>query len=197
MRIFTRRKSPQEQAPRTAPARPVGRVRRGQSAVEFALVIPIVVLLLSVVVEAGIAFNAWIRVQTAARDGARFIVDNGTVTDTSKLVLEKLPGLEFGEGRNVTGSLQLNIYVVTGTTGPLGTITVWNTSHPFGGRPSPNPIVQRSAIQTRLQSQGLSNAKNVPFVLVEVDFNYRPVMGSLLIKNFILPMTSYTLIQKY
>jgi len=43
----------------------------GQSLVEFALVIPIFLLVLFAIVDFGMAFHAWITVTNSAREGAR------------------------------------------------------------------------------------------------------------------------------
>src|SRR4030067_3530359 len=51
-----------------------GRPRKredGQSLVEFALVIPIFLLVLFAIVDFGMAFHAWITVTNSAREGAR------------------------------------------------------------------------------------------------------------------------------
>jgi hypothetical protein len=51
----------------------------GQSLVEFALVIPIFLLVLFAIVDFGMAFHAWITVTNSAREGARI----GSVRATS------------------------------------------------------------------------------------------------------------------
>jgi Flp pilus assembly protein TadG len=43
----------------------------GQSLVEFALVVPIFLLVLFAIVDFGMAFHAWITVSNSAREGAR------------------------------------------------------------------------------------------------------------------------------
>ena len=51
-----------------------GRLRKredGQSLVEFALVLPIFLLVLFAIVDFGMAFHAWITVTNSAREGAR------------------------------------------------------------------------------------------------------------------------------
>ncbi len=64
--------------------------------VEAALVLPLIVLFLSVVIEGGLALNAWIRVNTAARDATRFALDAARSQDVGSLVLTKLSGINFG-----------------------------------------------------------------------------------------------------
>ena len=54
------------------------RKERGQSMVELALLLPLLVLMLSVIIEGGLAFNAWERVNTASRDATRFMLDRGS-----------------------------------------------------------------------------------------------------------------------
>ena len=59
-----------------------GRPRKeegGQSLVEFALVVPIFLLVLFAIVDFGMAFHAWITVTNSAREGARL----GSVRATS------------------------------------------------------------------------------------------------------------------
>ncbi len=48
-----------------------GKREGGQSLVEFALVLPIFLLVLFAIVDFGMAFHAWITVTNSAREGAR------------------------------------------------------------------------------------------------------------------------------
>ncbi|MGQ9572421.1 MAG: TadE/TadG family type IV pilus assembly protein [Dehalococcoidia bacterium] len=48
-----------------------GKKEGGQSLVEFALVLPIFLLVLFAIVDFGMAFHAWITVTNSAREGAR------------------------------------------------------------------------------------------------------------------------------
>jgi Flp pilus assembly protein TadG len=59
---------------RTHPQRVAGRKRaeKGQSLVEAAIIVPILILLLAVVVDAARAFDAYIVLTNAVREGARF-----------------------------------------------------------------------------------------------------------------------------
>jgi Flp pilus assembly protein TadG len=170
--------------------------RRGQSLMEMALVAPVLMLLFSVVVEGGLALNAWIRVTTAARDATRFALDAGRPADTTTLVLDKLGGIDLGSSRTFTTSAQLNIYIIDGTTNSSGTITSWSVNHSWGGGPN-GSRVQQSTIQAQLQSQGVSSSQNLRFVLVEVDYSYVPLLATLVPRGVQIPMTSYSIIQKY
>jgi Flp pilus assembly protein TadG len=51
--------------------RRTGKGERGQSLVEFTLVLPIFLLVLFAIIDFGMAFHAWIAVTNSAREGAR------------------------------------------------------------------------------------------------------------------------------
>lgn len=57
------------------------RSQRGQSLVEFALVVPVFLVLLFALVDFGRGFQAWIEVTNAAREGARVGSLHGTSGD--------------------------------------------------------------------------------------------------------------------
>jgi Flp pilus assembly protein TadG len=170
--------------------------QRAQSTLEMALVLPILVLLLSVVIEGGLALNAWMRVTTAARDATRFALDAGRPDDISRLVREKLAGVEFGTARTYTQSLQLDIYIVEGATDNSGTISTWTVDHRYGVG-SATPRVQRSTIQSRLNSQGAGVSRNIEFTIVEVDFRYMPLTSTLVARGTGIPMSSYAIVEHY
>ncbi len=60
------------------------RHERGQSIVELALVLPMLILLLLAVMEGGRIFSAYVELQSVAKDGARF----ASIACTSETVLE-------------------------------------------------------------------------------------------------------------
>jgi len=171
----------------------------GQSLVEAALVLPLIVLFLSVVIEGGLALNAWIRVNTAARDATRFALDEARPSDVGSLVLSKLQGIDFGSSRNISGSVNIDIYQINGLTDGSGGIpndtTHWRIT-PIVTNNSLIPSISRQTVSNRIKSQAGSNAANVPFVIVEVDFKYTPVLSNLIAPNAKLPMYSYAIIQQ-
>ena len=156
------------------------RTRRGQSLVELALVLPLLLLLLLGVVDFGLALGDWLRVNTAARDATRFAIDAGRADDISNLAVNNLSGLD---------TTQINVYIINGQTGSTGTITTWTADHHFGAGPG-TPGVQRSTIQSEL-----GGAVSMPFVIVEVDFHYVPLFTTFFSSSFSIPMSSYALIQ--
>jgi Flp pilus assembly protein TadG len=85
--------------------RPAGRrcpthAQQGQSLVETALVLPILILLLAIVVDAGRLFDASIVLVQAAREGARYatVRPNPTVPLIQDLVVTEVTG----SGTNIT-----------------------------------------------------------------------------------------------
>ena len=160
--------------------------RRGQSTVELALVLPLLIILLSVIIEAGLALNSWMRVNTAARDAVRFSLDAGRPSDTATLVLNKLVGMD----RN-----QITVYIVRGKTDANGDISNWVEDRRWG---SGSLRVKRGDIQARLADPANPNAnKNMTFTIVEVDYNYSPLLATLVARNSFIPMTSYAIVQQY
>lgn len=175
------------------------RQRRGQATVELALTMPLLALLLAVVIDGGLAFNSWLRVTTAARDATRFAMDAGSNTDIRDLVYSKVPGLDTG---------QLTIYIIKGKTNcsaritdssgsPLGS-EYWSvTKYGPGGANSykvlPTDIEKRLVIAINGTQ---ADAKNVPFTIVEVDYNYSTFLGKIIGADKI-PMTSFAIVQQY
>ena len=77
-----------------------GRRERGQSLVETAIVFPILLLLLAAVVDFGRAFDAYIVLTNAAREGARWGSVNPelTVAEVGQIVVDDV----LGSGTNIT-----------------------------------------------------------------------------------------------
>jgi Flp pilus assembly protein TadG len=64
----------------------VGKEERGQAMVEFALVLPIFMLLIFAIVDFGMGFHAYITVTNSAREGARLGAVRGTQAEILKRV---------------------------------------------------------------------------------------------------------------
>ncbi|MCH4890437.1 pilus assembly protein [Acidaminobacter sp. JC074] len=67
---------------------------KGQSLVEFALLIPILILILMAIIEFGFMFNTYITVSNASREGARLGSVGATNAEISQRVLEAAPNLD-------------------------------------------------------------------------------------------------------
>ena len=62
---------------------------KGASAVEFALILPILVLLIFGIVEFGLAFNNYITITHAAREGARLAAVDFNNPDLKAIIVER------------------------------------------------------------------------------------------------------------
>ncbi len=80
------------------------RNEKGQSLVEFALVVPLVILILMAIIEFGFMFNAYITISNASREGARLgalgsndtavvtrVVDTSVALDPAKIKVTITP----------------------------------------------------------------------------------------------------------
>jgi len=98
---------------------------KGASAVEFALILPILVMMVFGIFQFGIAFNNWIALTHAAREGAR---------------LAAVGQYEESRVRESAPSVQIESITVAGQEGNIGdpvTVTVtgfvWNLEIPLAG----------------------------------------------------------------
>ena len=74
--------------------RRTGKREGGQSLVEFALVLPIFLLVLFSIVDFGMAFHAWITVTNSAREGARLGAVRAPATDIEQRVRDTADSLD-------------------------------------------------------------------------------------------------------
>ena len=103
-----------------------GRGERGQSLVETALVVPFLLLLLAVVVDAARAFDAFIVLTNAAREGARFasLEPSPNTAEIQDLVVDDV----LNSGTNITHMehfTSTNVLLDTTTLVTVTEVTVW------------------------------------------------------------------------
>ena len=67
---------------------------RGQAVAEFALIIPIFLLLVFAIVDFGMGFHAWITVTNSAREGARLGAVGGSQTEIENEVYDTSSSLD-------------------------------------------------------------------------------------------------------
>ena len=92
---------------------------RGASAVEFALILPILVILVFGIIEFGIAYNNYISITHAAREGARLAAVN----------MDEIEGIAWFENRvrESAPSVAIESITLSGQDGIIGdkvTVTV-------------------------------------------------------------------------
>lgn len=105
---------------------------RGQALVEFALILPVLMLLIVGVMEFGLIINQYMVVTEAAREGARSAAlgdSNATITtvvktaasqiDTSQLTVTVSPATTRVRGSGVTVTVQKPIKTITKLINPF------------------------------------------------------------------------------
>ena len=104
------------------------RNEKGASAVEFALVLPLFVMLIFGMFQFGIAFNNWIAITHAAREGARLAAVGQYDEQFEQTVKDRAPSVDI-QSITVSG--------LGGTIGSPVTVTVTgsvlNIEIPFAG----------------------------------------------------------------
>ena len=68
--------------------------QKGQAMVEFALILPVLLLLIMGIAEFGMMFNAYLSVQNATREGARIGIVGATNEEMEERILETSPALK-------------------------------------------------------------------------------------------------------
>jgi len=93
------------------------RNEKGQSLVEFAIILPFLLLLLMGILEFGIMLNSYLTIHNAAREGARLGIVAGSNIEIKQLITNISPNLE-------TENLIVNITPSDGSRKSGETITV-------------------------------------------------------------------------
>lgn len=79
---------------------------RGQALVEFALILPILLILIMGIVQFGLVLNAYITIENASREGARRGIVGSSDTEIKNLIIATSPNLEE---RNITVNITPNV----------------------------------------------------------------------------------------
>lgn len=115
--------------------RRTGKKEGGQSLVEFALVLPIFLLVLFAIVDFGMAFHAWITVTNSAREGARLgavraseddiklrVLDTTGMLDQTKLLVS-VTNAEGNPGESVVVDVSYAYSLLSPLAGIVGVIS--------------------------------------------------------------------------
>lgn len=87
--------------------------RRGMAAVEFALLLPVMALLILLMVEGGNAMHTYSSLVEASREGARHVLMEGDTADVEALVAAVVADLDPGKlSTNVTTDPDANTVTV-------------------------------------------------------------------------------------
>lgn len=90
---------------------------KGQSLVEFAILLPILLLILMGILEFGIMLNSYLTINNSAREGARLGIVAGSDLEIRELIYNISPNID-------TGNLIVNITPSEGSRKSGGTLTV-------------------------------------------------------------------------
>jgi Flp pilus assembly protein TadG len=102
-----------------------GRSRqRGQSVVEFALVIPLFLAILTAIVEFAFSFNAVLATQYASRDAALVAAEAGNGEGSDCVILATVDS-DMGAPTNPAQITSIEIYRTTAAGVQVGAATVW------------------------------------------------------------------------
>jgi Flp pilus assembly protein TadG len=162
---------------------------RGQSFVEFALVLPVCMLLLMIMLEMGQAFNHKLTVGYASREGARTgaALANGGATSCAtpdpagvdQQVIAAAQRILKSPGSNVVMSdiSQIRIYKATATGAESGSlVNIWTYTPGAGPDLDPGPGVDRldfSQSSAAWPACGRNNGINPDSLGVRVNYTYR------------------------
>ncbi len=172
-------------------------LERAQAAVELALLMPVLILLLAGTLEGGTFLSEHTSVVNAAREGARFMLDGGTNAELANVVRGTTHGLP------TTDPTHYQAWVITGQTNASGVITGgnWSATQVVGPSPALTPTLTAAQIQARLGdcNTGASPcgvAANVRFVAVEVAFRHDSLIGPLTLPGGGLTLRSYSIVRR-
>ena len=81
---------------------------KGQSLVEFAIILPILLLLLFGIAEFGIMLNSYLTIQNVAREGARLGIIGGSDVEITSLIRATSPNLTVADTSITITPLEVN-----------------------------------------------------------------------------------------
>lgn len=185
---------------------------RAQSLVEFAITLPIILILLSGVVEFGFALNYYLSLLDATREAARFYSDQDIYTrdangdpsgddmtfyaDTAAMVVSNLdPQIlkPLYQGRRILLDPANDDVIIHTYSSSGGTVTMHPSSGPYHLYNNFDPIFADAAA---VQNQLTSGAPNAGILIVEVHYNYHMVLGLPWITMFVpdpMVLRAYTI----
>ncbi|HOJ10207.1 MAG TPA: pilus assembly protein [Clostridiales bacterium] len=68
--------------------------KKGQSLVEFAIILPLLLLVIMAIIEFGVMLNSYLTIHNAAREGARAGIAGSSSTEIQNLIISVSPGLD-------------------------------------------------------------------------------------------------------
>ncbi len=168
---------------------------RGQSVVELALVLPILLLITAGLVEVGAILFTQMTVTNAAREGARFGVTGATDSDITLTTQNALTTILSYDDTNV------DLYIIRGKTGADGHFdtstedlraeSYWRVRHTISGTVSAPPVTA-----AKIESD-LGYAPDVEVLIVHAFYDHKAVLGLPFLESLAnrTVLNSYTLMR--
>lgn len=168
---------------------------RAQSLVEFAIALPVILLLFSGVIEFGFALNYYLSLLDATRESARFYSNldpfNADMTDNMDFYANAAAMVRANldpqvvnpsyQGRRIALDPHADDVIVTVYSASGGNVVRYPTSGPYHLYNNYSPIFTNTDIEARL----VSGSPNAGILLVEVHYNYHQVLGLPWIQVFV------------
>ena len=181
---------------------------RGQSLVEFSMIVPVFLILLLGILEMGFAFDHLLTVSYASREGARVgaaLADGAklaTCGDVDKYVVSAVERVLTSEGSPVRDHLRdigsIRVFKANATGGEAGPVNVWTPSMDGSGNAT-GPSVDGRALHFALSSSGWASCSrskttaNPDSIGIRISYTYRATTPLAGIMRFIGGSGSATL----
>jgi len=142
------------------------RGERGQSLVEIALFLPILLIILVGIVEVSHALTAYLVIANAAREGARFGAAGGKEEDITTVILTSTR-------LDVTAE-RADIYVIRARLNAAGEVEKWKEIHTYGDGPETSGLTAEG-VKEWLGSGG--GPAGVELLVTVFDYDLQPLLG--------------------
>jgi hypothetical protein len=142
------------------------REERGQSLVEVAIFLPIVILILVGIVEVGHALTAYLVIANAAREGARFGASGGKDEDITTVILTSTR-LDLTPER-------ADIYVIRARLNTAGQVEKWKETHTYGDGPDTSGL---TATGIKEWLEGGAGPTAVELLITVFDYDLQALLG--------------------
>jgi Flp pilus assembly protein TadG len=170
----------------------IGRWRRagerGQTAVELALLLPVLMMLLLGAIEGGLFLGEQVSVTNASREGARFMLDGATDADVASLVAGTRRGL-------LVNPAAYDVWLYRGQTSGAGVVSFTSTAHVAGAGPATGNTTA-AGVQAKLNGSAGGTAANTRFLVVEVAYRHQGITGRYILPSGQLTLRANTLIRR-
>ncbi|HID63624.1 MAG TPA: hypothetical protein EYP49_12940 [Anaerolineae bacterium] len=142
------------------------REERGQSLVELAIFLPILLLILVGIVEVGHALTAYLVIANAAREGARFGAAGGKDEDITTVILTSTR-------LDVTAD-RADIYVIRARLNAAGEVEKWKEAHTYGDGPETSGF---TAEEIKEWPGGGGGPTGVGLLITVFDYDLKSLLG--------------------